>query len=695
MIEFVYPYWFIIFCVLLGLGYSVILYRKDNTFGGHKKAITYILGILRFFSVFILSLFILEPLIQTEDKIIEKPIIVIAQDNSESIKLSKDSIFYNNEYPKQLKLLKNNLSNNYNVETYSFGEKTFDSLKFNYDFKQTDISELLKNIEHKYYGRNLGGIIIASDGIINKGTNPEYNIKNIENTLVYTIAMGDTSIKKDLIINSIHNNNIAYKGNDFPVEVNLKAYNLSTEKTKISIWHNNKKINEKEIKIDKNNYSKNVKFIVPAQKSGKQKYNVKVSNIYDELTFLNNSKNFYISIIENKQNVLILANAPHPDITAIKNVLDKNKNYNVTVGLIDNFDKNLEEYNLVILHGLPSKNTNRKDVIEELINNKIPLLICATEHTDYNYVNNLNKQLKIIGANGFSNSNAEFNKGFNKFVISEPLINSITNYPPLQVPFTTGYKIGQKNNIFLTQKIGNVKTDYPLFVFNNNENHKIGLLLGEGIWKWKYLNFLNNNNDIQFDELIQKPIQYLVAKKDKSKFKITNKDIILENENLIINAELYNDSYELINNTDVIIKIIDSKGVEYQNKTMSKYGNRYRLNAGKFNFGEYTYIATTSFDGKTYKSKGQFSVKELKDEYTNLIANHKLLYKLAISKNGNMFYPNQLKELEKEILKQENITPISYIKKNVQDLIKWKWIFAIIILLLSTEWFLRKRSGGY
>lgn len=695
MIIFNYPYWYVIFCFLLGIGYAVFLYRKDNSFGDEKKVLPYFLGTLRFLSIFILALLLLEPLIQTTDQIIEKPILVIAQDNSESIGLSKDSLFYKNEYKDNLKVLENKLSEKYEVRTFSFGNKIIDSLSFNYNLKQTDISEVFKTVEQKFYGRNLGGVILASDGIINKGLNPEFAVKKLKNTLVYTIALGDTTVRKDLIVNTVHHNKMAYKGNDFPIEINLKANHLQNKEVAVSVWKKGKKLQEKTINFKTNNASENVNFILPAKNSGKQKYTVKVSEIEGELTHINNSKDFYIQIIENKQDILILANAPHPDIAALKSVLVKNKNYHISVKLATEFKEKTNKYSLVILLGLPNNLQKHNKLIDALLKQKTPLLFCTNEQTNYNQLNKLKQKVSVIAVNGTSTATPLLNSNFNKFKVSESLKSSLTDFPPLQVPFTGNFKVAQSNNVFLYQKIDGNKTNYPLFILNENGAQKVGFLLGEGIWRWKLVDFQKNKNHNNFDEIIQKSIQYLVVKKDKSQFRITNKEHLYENESLVIDAELYNDSYELVNSSDVAIKIINELGEDYPIKTMNKSGASYRLKAGIFSAGEYTYVATTSFDGKTYEKKGKFSVEELKVEYLNLVANHKLLYNLAISKDGKLFYPNQLKELEQEIYNQENIVPISYSKKSVEDIIKWKWIFFLILSLLSIEWFLRKRNGSY
>ena len=493
MITFNYPYWYIIFCILLGVGYAVLLYRKDKTFGEEFKFLPYLLGSLRFFSTTILALLLLEPLVQSEEKIIEKPIIVIAQDNSESIKLSKDSVFYKNDYKTNLLGLKNKLAEKFTIALLSFGDKVEDSLAFNYTNKQTDISTLFENIENKYYGRNLGGIIIASDGIINRGTNPTYAAGNLENTSIYTIAMGDTSIRRDLIVSSIFNNDIAYKGNDFPVEVSLIANYLKGQSALVSVWKRGKKIAEQSVDYSSDNESVNLNFILPASESGKQKYTVKVTELKEELTYLNNTKDFYINVIENKQNILILNEAPHPDIAVIKEVLLKNKNYGVEVKFVKDFKDKIEKYSLVILHGLPNLQQSNNVLVENLIKTKTPILICATEHTNYNKINQLKQKLSVIGANGYSSATGSLNQSFNKFTISNELRSDLGDYPPLQVPFAGGYKVAQSNNVLLHQKINGTITNYPLMVFNESNGQKIGFLLGEGIWRWKLLDYLKKS----------------------------------------------------------------------------------------------------------------------------------------------------------------------------------------------------------
>jgi hypothetical protein len=44
---------------------------------------------------------------------------------------------------------------------------------------------------------------------------------------------------------------------------------------------------------------------------------------------------------------------------------------------------------------------------------------------------------------------------------------------------------------------------------------------------------------------------------------------------------------------------------------------------------------------------------------------------------------------------REDISSVSYMNEEVEDIINLKWIFFVLLALLSIEWFIRKRGGAY
>jgi len=694
-IEFSYPIWLVFVCVLLGVLYGVLFYRKEKLLAEVPAWVTYFMAILRFSVVTFLALLLLEPLIQNETQKIEKPIVVIAQDNSQSVILNKDSLFYQNDFKVKLNALKDKLSEKYEVKTVSFGEKLSEGFQFTFDEKQTDFGLLLDDMYAKYYGRNLGAVIIAADGVYNKGQNPIYTSANLKNASIYTIALGDTAKKKDIAIANVVHNKLAYLGNDFPIELLVSADYFKGKKAVAKILKNDKVIATSELQFSSDNDLITIPFKVEAKNAGKQKYVVVVESSEVEFTLVNNRAEVFIEVLDNKQKILIVAAAPHPDLAALRNAIEKNINYQVEIVDIMDYGGKINDYNLVILHNVPSTKGGEMKLMADIDKTKVPVLFVIGSQTQFSAFNKLKVGLSIVAPNGFTDAKPLLKPGFNSFTIDEELKNLLPLLPPLQIPFAGDYKVANGANILLYQKIGSTNTTYPLVGINEKDNQKIGFVLGEGIWRWKFQDYIKNNKTITFESLISKMIQFLAVKEDKSKFRVSANGEFLENEKIILQAELYNDIYELVNDADVLLDIVNEAGEQYPQKAFYKIGQSYRLDAGIFSPGSYTYTASTTSNGVKYEVKGEFIVKELKIEFLDAVSDHALLYALADKSGGKMYPKDNFDEIVNDIEKNNNIASLSYVNKELTDIIKWKWILFLLLALLSIEWFLRKRNGAY
>jgi hypothetical protein len=113
-----YPSWFILFCAIAGIIFAALLYYRDKRIIEVKNWLKLLLAFLRFLTVFFLCFLLLSPLLKSEFRELEKPLIVVAQDNSSSIVIGKDSAFYRNAYRQKLNDFIDALSNKYSVKTY-------------------------------------------------------------------------------------------------------------------------------------------------------------------------------------------------------------------------------------------------------------------------------------------------------------------------------------------------------------------------------------------------------------------------------------------------------------------------------------------------------------------------------------------------------------------------------------------------
>src|ERR1051325_10757959 len=95
-------FWLILLCVAAGVLYAFILYRSDSAFSEINSWLRRLMFVFRAVVVALIALFLLSPMIKSTTRQVEKPIVIVAQDNSSSIVMNKDSAFYRNQYTKAL-----------------------------------------------------------------------------------------------------------------------------------------------------------------------------------------------------------------------------------------------------------------------------------------------------------------------------------------------------------------------------------------------------------------------------------------------------------------------------------------------------------------------------------------------------------------------------------------------------------------
>ena len=165
-----------------------------------------------------------------------------------------------------------------------------------------------------------------------------------------------------------------------------------------------------------------------------------------------------------------------------------------------------------------------------------------------------------------------------------------------------------------------------------------------------------------------------------------------ENQEVVLHAKFLNASNELVKEATINFTLIDEKGNTYLH-TFKESVDDYVLNLGMMGVGNYNFEASTVSINKTLKYFGIFIVKENLIEQSNLIADHNMLYKLALNSKGLQVYKNNINELISHIENNSEIATVAYTQKTFKDLIHLKILLIILILLFTTEWFLRKMWG--
>ncbi|UII22868.1 hypothetical protein [Fulvivirga ligni] len=543
----------------------------------------------------------------------------------------------------------------------------------------------------------LGGVMLISDGIYNQGISPTFSDYNFQ---IYTIGVGDTVPKSDISISTLQYNKISYQGNQFPLVVQIDQKNFDNREVNVSVERNGKLLKQERITLGRTGEPRDVEFLIDAENSGYQQYEVKVTELEGEFNSNNNIKQAYVEVIEGREQIALIASAPHPDIKAIKAAIETNVNYSIDEYILSNskqvqaLNASTKKYDLVIFHQLPDNKGLVNAFQENAIKSGSSILSIYGSNSNVSRFNSSNGVLSIdVIPNEFDQVTASFNQGFTSFQLSDELQQAFRTWPPITVPFGK-IRPEQGTESLLYQQVGNIVTSKPLIAVQVSASSKRGLILGDGIWKWRMFDYANNENNELFNELVTKLVQYLSSKEDKRKFKVYPvKNEFLTNEKVIFDAEVYNELFERVYGNKIDLKLTNEEGQTFSYSYVTNPQNtKYSISGLKE--GIYNYIGSTTIEGTRREVKGEFFVRELQLEDINLTADFNLLRKLSDKSQGRFYTMSNINSIRGDLSKKD-MPGIIHSREKYLPFIQLKWLFFLLLGLLSAEWFIRKYSGSY
>lgn len=686
--------WVIIIAIFSGLCCAGLLYlhnRKQH----YGSTLTTILFLTRTIVVASLILLLFNPYLKSKNNDIEPATIIIAQDNSKSLILTKDSTFYKNDYPSVLDTLINNLDDKFNVDKYLFGNEVREFSSMDYQDYYTDFHQVLENIKKNYYKKNVGAVVLLSDGICNRSYLPEQNIESYPFP-IFTVTLGDTTNHPDFYIRDVFYNKTSPSNTVFPIRLVANAHNSSNKNMEIKVKVNNEVVEEIVIPVNSNRFSQTIDFNIDSEDEGVKQIDIQIASIEGEMITNNNNKRFFIEVVDKQYKVLFYAKSPHPDLGSLKNMLGDHFETDMIFG--DEEIPDLNDYDIIFLHQIPFSGMHNYNMLKSKLdeNDNIPIFYIVGEGTDFDDFNNIQNSMKINKGvvNTLLDIKPHYNPNFGLFNIDNEVVEVINTFPPLSLPHLE-FSLNSNHDMLLQMEIRDVLMQAPLLSFTTDvDGRKNAFLLGTGIWRWKLNDYYRQKNNDNFEELFTKSIKYLLTEKDKELI-IYHEESFLNNEPIIFTADLTNPSQELTTEPDLGIRIVNKHSKDIYEYDFTKRDKSYYLNINNLPEGIYTFTAQAEYGGKSYIDNGNFSVVSVGAEAQDLCADSQRMELLASLTGGKNYNIDELKQLADDIENDKRITSILREETNYKDLINLKSIFFVILTLVSIEWILRKMFGNY
>jgi hypothetical protein len=689
--EFIteYPLGYMILIMAASAAISVWFYRKDNMLEGISRLWIVLLAFVRFVLFSLIGLFLLNPFLKYLVTEKQEPVIVVLQDQSSSLRFTADSAFYLNNYPQDFEEFVRSFDDRFEIQSFGFDGTMHEAIDFDYLGVYTNIQQALTEIDNRFVNRNIGAVVLATDGIQNRGSgvlkSGKYRFP------IYTMALGDTTIRTDAAVARVRHNEVAILGNSFPLEITITAERMGGSKSRLRVVRGGKVLLDDEIVYNENSFSSTNAYQLPADNAGINKYEISLVPLGTEVNTTNNYATFYIDVLDSRQKVAVLAAAPHPDVSAIAKSLSSKETMEVTTFIADRYSGDFKDFSAIIIH--QGTKTTNKVLLQRAVQSGKPLLWIVAPGDVLQDFNSLQSVVRITDSQGQSDVvQCAVNKNFTPFQLTDAQWSLLQTAPPVVSNFGN-YALSAGAQVLAFQKVGNIQTSKPLILTADQSGTKSAYILGEGIWRWRVNDFRNTGTHKQFDELMNSLVQFISLNADKDRFVVRAPKYVDESEAVNFEAELYNTSFENIQeDVSVLLNLTNEAGEEYA-YAFSESGIGFKARINALAPGEYEWQATASWRDERFTKRGKLVVRKIDLERMALTANHNLLFNISEQTGGAMFYPDEWNKLRDAIMQRDDLRPVIYERKNLSELINIRAILLLLLVLLAIEWFARKWLG--
>lgn len=668
----------ILYLVLATILALVVVYFQYYFRGKQKGKTRIILTVLRFFGVFGLLLLLINPKFSKKSFTLEKPNLVFLVDNSSSVKGSEELV-------QQLTGEGRNntdVSERFEISSYQFGEKLrpFDTLSF--AEKRTNIQQPLATLNDVFARRNTA-IVLISDG--NQNIGKDYSLSgSARGAPIYTVTVGDTTRFEDLSIGPINTNTYAFLNNKYPLETYVTYQGNGKVKAKLAIKVDGATVFQELITLSKTTNLKNIKTLINANKVGVKAIEISIDTLNTERNTVNNTRTTAVEVISEKTKITIVSELLHPDIGALKKAIESNEQREVAIVKPSMSTQEIEETDIFILY---QPNASFKAVFDFIAQKQSNFMIVTGTQTDYRFLNGVQSEFQIETGYPGQEVFGNLNTGFSKYDI---LDFDLSDFPPL-LSNAGPVSFGQPAETLIGVTIKGLDMNFPLLSVYGSNDSKKGLLMGEGIWKWRMQSFRNSGDFSDLDIFLGKLIRYLSTDTARNRLNLTYNRNYEGSNTAYISATYFDETYVFDPNASLTITVTNATTKASQKVPMVLKNDYFEADLTSLPPGLYAFSANVK--GQNYEERGSFIISDFDLEKQFVSSNYLKMQQLAQATGGQHFFPSEYKELLSELISSNSYVPTQKSTENVVSLIDFKILLGLIVLAFSLEWLIRKYNG--
>ena len=675
----------IFFSILAGIGFAIALYWKESTFDKEDvsaRRIRLVSALLRALSTAIIVFLLLSPWLEEEEIQENQVAVQLLIDASASIDFVDDSstISY------LINRLKKEFADSIMLETSYFSNKISKEKGSLLNPSQTNIVQSIEDVKRTF---SSDAIIVASDGMHNASANP-YSL--LSKKPIYTLGLGEIRGVEDFKIVDVRHPKLVNAGDEVEVQVDCQANLLNGAEIGLEISHNEGglPLASVDFTLSQDVVDTTITFTIRPTRKGIQAIKVEANCIMDELTQANNAASFFMEVKDGRQNVLLCAAGPHPDIRAIHKALLEYQTMNVSLHFMKDGPPTLNGLDGIIWHNLPDGPYGDLSISRD---SRIPQLFIVGAATSSERFNELVNGIALPTGNAWSaNRKVVFQSSSIPFVFTSEILQRLAEMPSIRYPSGVVHQLNASAQTMLTEGI-----QEPVLSNLSREGKKIFTLIGEGWWKWQMAERQAYGNADAFNTFFQQLTNELIQD-------FTQERLLLSwtpkrpkgREEVIFSLDALGENYTRVMPQNIEINLNDSKS-EWDTTFMAKSNSEGIVSSNPIALrpGMYLVQASALVDNKKLTTNAGIVIEEDLREYHVTARDTALLQFIAQANQGAYYSKEQIDDLVSEVMNWISESKKNQVIRSVKPRVNEMLWLCLALLFFGAEWVLRKYAGSF
>ena len=749
--TYFWPWWAVVLGLLIMAGITVYTYLGLKRPLGRR--FRFLLISLRILAASVLLFCLLEPVL-VEKKDITPPMnLLILADTSRSMALT--DVELNGEPVARISLVNRllfdtssdfppKLNGRFDTHLYQF-DKQSQQVTNSIEHLEakgglTDIATAIRHAAKEWRGQQIAGVVLITDGAHNARSFPMREIADTQ-IPIYTVGVGNPQPPKELRVAKVEVSPVVYMEHEVPIRITVSHTGYSGSQVRLSLRDTGGTVIDATSMTLTDQQTQTIEFTLIPEASGMFQYTVSLPNLPDELTYEDNEKTFPLKVVKTKLRVLYIDGRPRWEYTFLKRALERDADVDATCLILSARTPNRLRGTLLErtdgyypqgtgLNQMPRFPETLQDLLAYdvlILGDILPQSLSeAQQRAMVDFVEKRGGAIVFLGGqnslgiNGFGKTalaellpihlppNGCFvrDEDFSLELTPSGLYHPMTRLGDTQAMteaiwrdlptlsrWFSGFQLkGGATTLGAYQRIGG-NNAVPIVIFHRMGLGKSLLIAAEGVWNWAFGVWSFTEEDDTYPRLWGQIIRWMATRSDIKQLNVTTDlSTYSVGDEVQVTLFAYNESYQPLNDAEIKITVIppDNKSFQPVITTPTERGLKYQTQFRATQKGSYKILAIgTHGDLALGEDSTAIFVQSQLAELENPQLNEERLKELA-SKTGGVYtpiadamtLPDKIRDVQEPIFVTQE-----------RDIWDTPLVLILVLSMLGTEWFLRKRRG--